>query len=203
MTLKQHLIRVGLIWVGLIALIYAFAAAGIRMVLLSRDPAQTEDFPIYIGLISNLGALMWCASGTVSLFTWGVLRRDPARTEHSSFARYLGCMTLFLLADDFWLLHEVVFPTYIGGPQDLLMGLYPVLIVWLFYRYRALLVAETQYVLLLVGIGLLGLSMVIDVVPSPVGTDIEDAVKVLGIATYTYYCFLTMGQLASSASSKE
>jgi hypothetical protein len=107
-------------------------------------------------------------------------------------------MTLFLLADDFWLLHDIVIPTYIGGPPDGLMILYPVLISWFLYQYRVLLVGETQYVLLLVGVGLLGVSAVIDIVPSPLGTDIEDGAKVLGIATYTYYCFLTMGQLVGA-----
>lgn len=85
----------------------------------------------------------------------------------------------------------------------MLMVVYPVLLFWLFYRYRALLVAETQYVLLLVGVGLLGLSAVIDIVPNPIGVDVEDGAKVLGIATYTYYCFLAMGQLACGASCRE
>ena len=46
----------------------AFALAGIKMTRLSVDPAELAGYPIYYGLLSNLGMVVWGAGAFSSLF---------------------------------------------------------------------------------------------------------------------------------------
>jgi hypothetical protein len=91
--LWRHLIRIFCGWAFLAAIVAAFAISGIRMDKISRDPAELADLPIYYGLLSNLGMLVWGAGAFISFFA----SFHVEGSEISSLLRWAGILTLILL----------------------------------------------------------------------------------------------------------
>ena len=53
--------------------------------LLTADPLAVCRAPIYIGAISNLGILLWCASASICLFCFALLRKNPGQRKTALF----------------------------------------------------------------------------------------------------------------------
>ncbi len=197
MPSKRQFAVLGMLWTGVAIIVYAFAAAGIRLTLLSRDPSQVQEYPVYIGFLSNLGALAWCSAAAVCFFASWLLRVRKAPGEGGAFMLYMGVLSTALLVDDFFLLHEVVAPKYLHFPRDALLFLYVLLGAGLLIRHGKFILQSTPYVFLFIGFGLLGVSMAMDLAILPGGTDVEDGAKILGIVAYAYYCVITSAGLAA------
>ena len=90
---------------------------GIPFELILRDLAQWCKASLGIGLISNIGYLLWMSSASIALFT-SFLGLGNKGNHAKSFTRYGGCFSLFLCIDDMFLLHdryipeEVLYPVY-------------------------------------------------------------------------------------------
>ena len=89
----------------------------------SRDPLAILDGPLYLGLLSNLGALLWCSVATLALFTYASVRGqvDPQA------ARFLlagGTITALFCLDDLFMLHEKVLPTLFSLPEHFTCAVY-------------------------------------------------------------------------------
>ena len=69
MRLLHHAKCLGLIGLGLLLLIGIFEVFGVQMTKLSRDPLQRLHLPVYLGLLSYLGVLAWCAASSIMLQT--------------------------------------------------------------------------------------------------------------------------------------
>lgn len=195
---KRHYVILAGIWLTLLVFIFAAAANGIKLIKLTRDPGQTEDHPIYIGFLSDLGALAWCSAGTACLFACWLSRSRGDLGVRSQFLLYMGILSWALLIDDFFMFHERVAPEYLNIPSDATQAIFPVLILGLLIRYGRFIYESTPYALLATSLAMLAGSLALDGSIIPGGTDVEDGIKVMGIAAYTYYCVLTSGILASS-----
>ena len=66
-------------WVIIFSVILIFAASGVRMTKLSMDPLAQLGQPFYLGMISNLGILLWMATASVTLFS---CKRSGIRIFH-------------------------------------------------------------------------------------------------------------------------
>ena len=77
---------------------------GIEPGLVIRDLIQTCDYPIGVGMISNLGVLLWGFAGSICLFcsNKNIIHRNSWR----KFLLMGGILSLFLCIDDFFLLHD-------------------------------------------------------------------------------------------------
>ena len=64
--LSSSIIAPIFIYLSIIGLSSSF---GIESILVIRDLAQTCGYPIGVGLISNLGIIMWTASASIALFS--------------------------------------------------------------------------------------------------------------------------------------
>ncbi|MBI5965597.1 MAG: hypothetical protein HY863_19130 [Chloroflexi bacterium] len=158
---------------------------------LTRDSNSVAHQPIYIGLVSNLGILFWCASATISLFT-GWAGRSKGASSVESFLIYSGILSSALLLDDLLQLHEDFFPNVLRVPEELVLVFYGVLAIAIFYRYRKI-ILTTNYLILLTGVMLFGLSIVVDILlpEFPGESLIEDGAKFTGILTwFGYYASL-------------
>lgn len=163
----------------------------------SRDLAETLGawHPL-LGVQSNLGALLWCASAAVSLFAGAVLRHAGVRRE-SSFFLATGAFLGWLLIDDFFLFHDDLAQRYFGIPELAVLCLYIVAaIVYVAAFYRIVLASE--WPLLLASLVCLGLGMVDDImwdIPSlrefRWSIFWEDAFKLLGITGWGGYMVRT------------
>lgn len=180
-TLAKLGVALALTLAGLVAL---SAATGTPMALLTRDLAATTGAKFYIGLLSGLGALLWAAAAAVSLFGSVVLRHVGGQQERAGCLRGAALLLAALGADDFFMLHEVVYPKF-GLEEELLVLFYGGGFLALLLRYRALVLAS-EVLLLLLG-GLLFVSSVLVDGFLRDATALEDILKFAGIACWLSY----------------
>lgn len=187
-------IKNGLRWALIPALTVYVAAlglsdlAGIDSQKVLRDLAQTCSTPPGVGLLSNLGYLLWLAAAAVALFTThGGL--PGIRGKQKELLACGGWFSLILCIDDMFLLHD----RYIG--QTFLYVVYMLFSVLIATRYRKQLMA-CKGELFLLAVALLCTSIAIDLL-QPVERDqpavymisqlVEEGAKFLGIATWVLY----------------
>ena len=159
---------------------------GISPELVLRDLMQTCNTPpIGVGLISNLGILLWGASASISLFAAFSGLSSIRRLKN--FLLLGGIFSAILCIDDLLLIHD---RSQLN--QDLLYGLYIIFAIVLIYKYRKIgFQAYTN--LLLTSVSLLGLSVFFDIFQDflYLGYDkiqiIEEGFKFIGISSWLYF----------------
>ncbi len=152
-----------------------------------RDPAQIADVHPFMGFVSNVGALLWCATAAICLFASLLLGHRGQQAHHARFFFYAGLFTLLLMADDFFVLHDRILPFYLGVTEKPVFGIYAALLALGFFFFGRI-IAAMDYLLLLIALGFFALSVVGDegqfVVQRAIGhwrILIEDGFKFLGI----------------------
>ena len=87
-----------------VLVLYFSVKSGIDPILVLRDPIQACDYPTSVGMISNIGVLMWASATTISLFT------STSGLVNDSKCRRLflfgGLLSAVLCLDDLFLLHD-------------------------------------------------------------------------------------------------
>ncbi len=159
-------------------------ATGTPMALLTRDVAATTGTKFYIGILSSVGALVWCAAASVCLFGAAALRGVSGQGERASFLTGMGVLLSALGADDFFMLHEVVYPKF-GLQEEVLVVLYALSLIGLMVRFRAQLLAS-EVLLFLIGAVLFTGSVITDFFVRD-STALEDLLKVGGVACWLVY----------------
>ena len=157
----------------------------------TRDVTALADLPFYAGALSTLGLLLWSATAAICFLTHSLLRSgtDAPLAQYIGFG---GGLTLLLLLDDAYLLHEEVFPKYLGVPQLLVVVAYPVLGLLFAWTYRYVL-ARTYYLLFLLSLVAFAVSIGADFVmyrfvpETGVLMLMEDGGKLIGIVGWTVY----------------
>lgn len=198
-------------WVGIVPVLGLFGlVAGlawgedVTVVDFTRDLATLADVPFYTGGVSTLGLLLWSAAAAMCFLSYAVLRTGTASPLAQCIA-FLGGLTLVLVLDDAYMLHEEVFPDYFGLSGTLLYGLYGGIVGILLLVYRSVL-RRTPYELLAFSLGALALSLGTDVFmdwgylgAGGGGYLVEDGSKLLGIVLWTSY----VGHTCATALRKE
>ena len=170
-------------------------ANGTEPILVIRDLAQTYGSPILIGLISNLGVLMWAASASIALFS--SLSGLIGKREKSNFLFLGGILTCVLCLDDFFLLHD----RYIG--PDLLYATYSIIGIYILIKFRKIII-EIDFLPFISSVFFLGLSIIFDKFFQAIFAEnylnvnlLEECFKFIGIA-----CWLNFWSKASINSLK-
>lgn len=183
----------------------AAAAGKTSMSFLMRDPAATMRAPAYIGLVSNIGVLLWYGTAAVCLFCAAGLRRQESGGTMRSFLLLAGLITAVLGLDDLFRLHEDVLPS-LGVRQRITVAVYATAVPLYLVRYRQL-ILRTDFLLLLFALAFLGLSVCIDYLSPRIEhmpyasvawmrgymaipelrIYVEDGFKLLGIASWSAY----------------
>ena len=136
------------------SIIYLSIAIGIEPLLVIRDLAQIYEAPMGIGLISNLGILMWAASASIALFS--SLSGLIAKRKKSNFLFLGGILSGVLCLDDFLLLHD----RYIS--PNLLYATYSIIGIYILIKFRKLII-EIDFLAFISSVIFLGLSIIFDV----------------------------------------
>lgn len=175
---------------------------GIPIATITRDAASTLGAPVYTGIGSDLGALLWCAATAMCGLTAAVVRRRGGPPRLTSFLFASAVVSGWLLLDDFFLLHEAVLSIAVGIPQPVVYVIYVVVMfAWLAWYHPD--IRRTDYLLLVCALGSFALSTVIDavrefgLVPDPdVMFLVEEGPKFLGIVLWFAYfgrvCLLSL-----------
>ena len=174
--------------------------AGIKGQLVLRDLAQTCGTPAGVGLLSNLGYLLWLAAAAVALFT-AYSGQPGVRGKQYELLACGGWFSFILCIDDMFLLHD----RYIG--QTFLYVVYMVFAALIATRYRRQLMTSRGELFLL-AVALLGASIGIDQfqrdLPFKYETVqlVEEGAKFLGIATWVLYWWQASAQSLNNAQSR-
>ena len=158
-------------------------AAGIEPGLVIRDLMQTCDHPIGVGMISNLGILLWAAAVGISLFASfsGLVRQRSWR----QLLLVGGLFSTILCLDDFFLLHD----RHVLGHQGSYYILYAVLALFILVRFRKLILQADGLAFLAAAL-FLGLSVLSDIFQESLPVDyatvqlFEEGFKFIGIACW-------------------
>ena len=170
-------------------------AADIPVGALTRDRVQLLGGPFYAGLYSTLGLLMWAATAAVCLFAASMLRGGGggggrARREPRNMFAGAAAVTLLLLADDMLLVHEIVFPRYLGVRDEVMLALLGSAALAFLFRYRRLIV-ERRCGYMAATMAFFAASLAFDaIVPDGAFGGqylIEDGFKMLGIAAWSSF----------------
>ena len=148
--LSSSIIAPLLIYLSIIGLSSSF---GIESTLVIRDLAQTCGYPIGVGLISNLGILMWSASASITLFS--SLSGLVEKREESNLLLLGGILTLILCLDDFLLLHD----KYIG--PDFLYITYSTIGIYILLKFRKV-ILSIDFLSFISAVFFLSLSILVD-----------------------------------------
>lgn len=175
----QLLVLLAALTVYLLALLLS-RLAGVPASLVIRDLAQTFHTPLGMGLIPSLGHLCWAAAAAICLFSASAL---PLPSRQQQLFLWGGLLSLLLGWDDLFLLHN----RYVS--ELLLYGLYAASALVLLLRYRRQ-IAALEPVGFLLAVGLLGVSVLIDLrpgwIPLPDGRLqlLEDGLQFFGITSW-------------------
>ncbi len=167
-----------------------------------EDTTTVLNAPVYIGILSNIGALLWTATATVCFFG-AYVTRTTAKQAASAFLIWSGMIITLLLIDDYFMLHDSVLYLLFHLNENVIFGLYFVLISWYIYRFRSVL-RTTNYRLFGLALGLFLFSTVFDKLPGVVTKlhipfrysyqtidFIEESGKFLAIGTWLAYYLQT------------
>lgn len=177
----------------LCAVIFASLQLSIPIGMFTRDPAYIANFSPLIGVTSNIGVLLWSASATVCLFSWTILRHRLNKLWFATFLLSSGLITTLLLLDDFFMLHEYIFPHYLGiNEKIVIVGYVGLILFWLITFKKC--IFKTEYFILAIALGFFGMSLFIDVFQDYVQIVLgswrilfEDGFKLLGIVGWLGY----------------
>ena len=181
-----------LFFLVLVALISLFA--NIPLSRLTRDPLSLGKLNPIFGIVSNFGVLIWCAAASICFFT-AILLRKGADKSASKFLFYSGMITLMLLADDFFVIHESL-RDYYGISEKITYAVYLGIIGLYLGKFRKLIVNK-NIILLILSFGFIGMSVIIDLFQKSVMSSlpgyflIEDGLKLMGIASWAGYFSVT------------
>ncbi|MBE8965245.1 hypothetical protein IQ277_03000 [Nostocales cyanobacterium LEGE 12452] len=163
---------------------------------LTRDPSAIMNMPFYLGFFSNIGILLWCSSASICLFSYILLKKDIRAKEYSSFFLFSGLITCLLLFDDFFLIHDSVFPDYLHINESVFYIIYIAITSMFFLKFKRIL-KKTEFLILLSAILFFGLSIVCDNIFPDIHIAIEDMFKLLGITSwFTYFTRICLQRIS-------
>ena len=169
-----------------LAILYISNLYDIKLSLVVRDLAQTCGYPIGVGMISNIGILLWGAAASICLFT---TFSGKINSNISKLLLLGGAFSGLLCVDDFFLLHD----RYIG--PDFLNLTYLAISMLILVRFKKIL-KKIGLFNLVISILFLGLSIFFDGVIQQIFNQsyestqlIEEWFKFLGIVCWlNFWC---------------
>ena len=169
-----------------LAILYISDLYNIKLSLVVRDLAQTCGYTIGVGMISNIGILIWGAAASICLFT---ASSQSINRESSKLLLLGGIFSSLLCIDDLFLLHD----RYIG--PDFLNLTYLAMSIFLLVRFLRILKIVGLFNFL-ISILFLGLSIFFDGVIQQIFNQsyeltqlFEEGFKFIGIACWlNFWC---------------
>jgi hypothetical protein len=143
--------------------------------------------------LSNIGVVIWSAAAGVCFFTYGIIRARGSGDANPHFFLAAGLITLLLLLDDLFMLHEVVFPVHLGVPEDVVYATHACLLLWFLVWFRSV-ILQSSFLLLVLAFAGFSVSIGVDLTASlyfvPGLYVFEDGGKLFGIVSWTGYFVL-------------
>ena len=157
----------------------------------TRDPLATLHGHPFTGVISNIGILFWCSTFAVCLFSSAILYKKKTK-EVAVFLLYSSLLTLLLLLDDLFMLHEKIIPRTLHVSQKSVYLGYLILTAIYFIKFFRL-ILRNEYTILFIACGFFALSVICDVFLPQKGMEylVEDGFKLFGIVSWFIFFMRT------------
>ena len=171
---------------------------------LTEDPIQTMHAPPYIGLIARADVVLMCFAAAILLFAARISGFLKKSKEQTGFLLFSGLLSLWLMCDDFFMFHDWVFRDIIPVNENIIFLVYGLSAIALLYFYRNL-ILKTDYILLLLGMGLMGASELIDAAIAKEWFSwtyqavLEDGAKFFGMVFWMAYYIITASDFLKPA----
>lgn len=186
----------------LLLLAVAFAAwtTGIPVSRFLLDPAILSGTHPLLGVLSNVGVLLWAATAAICGFTATLLYRCGGEREQIAYLLAIGMLTACLLIDDLFLLHEWFFPVVLGVQQPIVLAAYGVLFAALVLRF-AVVILRYDPTLLVLAAAFFSVSLATDLLPAGWFQTwnllylLEDGAKWLGIVSWSSHLAVVCGSM--------
>lgn len=159
--------------------------------MFTRDPADITHSSPFIGVVSNISILLWCATAAICLFAFLALKTQD-HGKIAVFFLFSGLITSLLLLDDLFLLHERIFPQYFHWRQRYIYVSYVSIVLVYLVAFRKI-ILKSNYIMLALALGFFLLSVVVDCIAAKMGDFIpfshlyEDGFKLFGLASWLGY----------------
>lgn len=191
----------GIYLLTLLLLATAWLQSEVKLSLLFRDTFAVAKVPIYYGLFSNIGFFLWLTTGAILLFSAAILFSADKLSKYFSFFLSFGSLTLLLAIDDFFLLHEKVFPWYLKISEEITFVAYGSIALYFILKYRNI-IYQNHFKIFMTAILFLSLSIAADLSLSADSflfkVDdtyfFEDSLKLLGIISWCFYFVKISGE---------
>jgi len=158
----------------------------ISVLSLTRDMAAIAHVHPLIGVVSNVGILLWCATAVICFFSSSLLRQQGLHAE-ARLLLWAGLMTSALLVDDLFMIHEYIAPVHFHVNEKVVLASHVCAAAAYLLSHRRLILAA-NYQLLAAAMVLFTASMLVDVADAHGWWGLaEDGFKVLGIASWLGY----------------
>ncbi|MEW5860068.1 MAG: hypothetical protein AB1861_22215 [Cyanobacteriota bacterium] len=165
---------------------------------LTKDVFVVAKVPSYTGIISNLGVLIWCYSFSIAFFSYKILNNKQGIPKLVvDFFLFSSGISLVLLLDDFFMLHEGFFPYRLNIPENVVYLFYILAFTFYVTRFRPIIFSLKYVVFLGAFVAFMMLSTGIDLLPIEIDYEaghanniyflFEDGCKLLAIASWCIY----------------
>jgi hypothetical protein len=174
---------------GIFFVIYLVArGTSISVDNLTRDPSVIAGMPFYYGLFTYLSIACWAAAVGICFVGVFLIGNDLHFRQPRLALLYGGTLSLMLMFDDAFMLHEHVLPNVFRIKEYVVYTVYLLAFagfIYLFWRE----ILKTDFLLLFASAAALGTSIGIDTVfeVSEFVTYSEDGFKSLGISFWVAY----------------
>ena len=160
--------------------------------LLSRDVNGIYNAPPYIGMLSNTGIILWSFTVAILFATFKLSLILDKNKAQSKFLLFTGGLSLLMLIDDLFMLHEYVIPIYFHLHDSLFYFIYGLSVILICFFYFNL-ILKTDYILFLAAFLLFALSGFFSESVDYFGIKVpqqhffEDGTKFIGIVSWFFY----------------
>lgn len=201
-----NIVFCGIYLLMLLLLATAWLQSEVQLSLLFRDTFAVASVPIYYGLFSNIGICLWVATGAILLFSAAILANADKLCKYCNFFLSFGSLTLLLAIDDFFMLHEKVFPRFLQVSEKITFIAYGIIILYCILKFRNI-ILHNHFQIFIIAILFLSFSIAVDLLLSSDSflfkVDdtyfFEDSLKLIGIISWCFYFIKVSGEKLISA----
>lgn len=199
---KKYIVLISTVYIICTGLIVLTFIAGyvyhIPFEKITGDSANYYNAHPFTGIVSNIGALMWCSTSCICLFV-GLLLNSKGIKNEASFLLSSSIFTFILLIDDFFMFHDFIFYSFQGITMEpIIFLIYAFFLIRYCMSYFKIII-ENNYYIFSAAIIFLGLSVILDLYFPSEGLEyfVEDSFKLIGIASWMLYFTTTSYHLLS------
>lgn len=197
----KYILKILIPAISMIAMIMITATlTGIPASNFTRDTVAIVKVNPSVGILSNIGILLWSATVGICAFTTYSLRSTENNKSYY-FLLFSTFISFYLMVDDFFLVHDYIAPKFFGIGEKTIFSLLGIILLGYLVSFKEI-IYQTNFTILFIALSFFSISMVTDTIftswMSGLGDNkyyIEDGSKWIGIVFWFAYYVETSSQL--------